>query len=135
MLSLDPWLERLDALPAPAPIALAVDIKTAQETKALPGLLLVSGRDRVTHTGQIAPSRHRVSSEVMLVTAVPRYGSALVGKGRDQLTELREPVIRNLVGWTPPGAEIAIKWSGGQLLALNGHALFWVDVLAADWWL
>lgn len=134
MLSLAPWLERLDALPAPAPIELAADLKTAQSTRRMPGLLLVPGRDRVTHQAMHPNTRHRVSTEVMLVSAIARHGRAQFGHGKDQLSELREPVLDSLINWLPPGAEIAVRWNGGQLLALNDHALFWVDVLTTDYW-
>ncbi|MDO0944657.1 phage tail terminator protein [Chromohalobacter israelensis] len=134
MLSLDPWLERLETANLPAPVELAANLKAAQETRRVPGVLLVPGRDRVTHQARIPNPHHKVTTEVMLVTAVKRHGSARMGRGKDHLSELRGPVLTALVHWTPPGAEIAIRWNGGQLLTLNDHALFWADVLATDYW-
>ncbi|MBZ9574417.1 hypothetical protein [Modicisalibacter sp. MOD 31.J] len=134
MLSLDPWLERLEAATLPAPVELAANLKAAQETRRVPGVQLVPGRDRVTHQKRIPNPRHKVTTEVILVTAVARYGSARMGHGKDALAELREPVLRSLIHWMPPGAEIAIRWNGGNLLTLNDHALFYADVLATDYW-
>ncbi|WP_110678724.1 hypothetical protein [Salinicola sp. RZ23] len=134
MLTLEPWLERLNATDLGVQASLAADVSAAQQVKALPSLTLISGRERVTHQERHPHTRHKVTTEVMVVTGVARFGSARFGTAKDQLAALRQPVLSQLIYWQPPGAELPIRWNGGQLLALTGSALFWVDVVSTDYW-
>ncbi|MDR5857952.1 hypothetical protein FZZ93_02415 [Halomonas eurihalina] len=135
MLDLAPWRDRCTAvMDTGTPVSLAATVDSAKKAKALPSLQLVAGRDRVRQQPQVGGTRHRVTAEVMLVSAVPRHGQAALPEGSDMLTALREPSLGALIGWLPPGGEIEIHWNGGQLLALADHALFWVDVLSTDYW-
>jgi len=134
MLNLVSWQERLSALPAPAPVSLAADVEAAQATRQVPALLLVPGRDTVSHAGMHPRIRHRVRSEVLLISAVSRRNRPQAGEASDALATLRQPVLRSLINWLPPGCDVAVTWQGGRLLAMASHALFWVDVLATDYW-
>lgn len=135
MLDLAAWRARCTAvMDAGTPVSLAATVDSAKAAKQLPSLQLVAGRDRVRREPQVGGTRHRVTSEVMLVAAVPRHGQAALPEGSDMLTALRKPALGALIGWMPPGGEIEIHWNGGQLLALADHALFWVDVLSTDYW-
>ncbi|OLO06876.1 hypothetical protein BTW08_15400 [Salinicola sp. MH3R3-1] len=134
MLSLEPWLERLNAAELGVQASLAADIKAAQQVRANPSLSLVNGRDRVTHQERHPHTRHKVTTEVMVVTGVARYGSARFGNAADQLAAMRQPVLSQLIYWQPPSADLPIRWNGGQLLALTDSALFWVDVVSTDYW-
>ena len=97
-------------------------------------LTLISGRERVTHQELHPRTHHKVTTEVMIVTGVARHGSARFGIGKDQLAELRQPVLSQLIYWQPPGAELPIRWNGGQLLTLSDSGLFWIDIVATDYW-
>lgn len=134
MLSLEPWLERLNGAALGVQASLAADIKAAQQVRANPSLTLISGRERVTHQERHPRTLHKVSCEVMVVTGVARFGSARFGTAKDQLANLRQPVLSQLIYWQPPGAELPIRWNGGQLLAMTDSALFWVDVVSTDYW-
>ncbi|WIX31249.1 hypothetical protein QO259_10420 [Salinicola sp. JS01] len=133
LLSLEPWKQHL-AGAVTAEITLAADLESARKNQALPSVTLVNGRERVSHADRHPHVRHRVSTEVMLVTGVARYGSSQFGTGKDQLAELREPLLERLIHWIPPGAELAVRWNGGQILTLTSAALYWVDVLSTVYW-
>lgn len=134
MLSLEPWQTRLqDALAASVELAANMDA-VRNGAMPLPSVTLVPGRERVSHQERHPRTHHRVTAEVMAVSGVARYGSARFGEGQDQLAELRRPVLASLIHWQAPGIDNPIRWTGGQLLTLSDHALFWVDVFAAEYW-
>ncbi|WP_438454701.1 phage tail terminator protein [Vreelandella venusta] len=132
MLSLMPWVERLNALPGPA-VQLAADVEAAQNAKAQPSRMLVLGRDPVEHQDMSNGAKHKVTPQVLLVTGIARRNLPM-GNTDDELAGLRGPPIGSLMNWIPPGCDSAIKWKGGQLLSLKSHALFWVDVFTTEYW-
>ncbi|WP_278369818.1 phage tail terminator protein [Vreelandella titanicae] len=131
MLSLTPWLERLNALGGPV-VQLAADVDAAQSAKEWPSRMLVLGRDTVTHHDMSNGATHLVKPEVLLVTGIQRINLPL-GNTDDELTLLRKPMLDGLINWVPEGCDSAIKWQRGQILALKPHALFWVDVFTTEY--
>lgn len=137
MLSLTPWLERLNALEGIPTVQLAADVEAAKSNAQLPNMMLVLGRETVSHGPMSNQARHRVKTEVLLVTGIRRRNQPLgpvATAGDDELTRLRRPALTQLINWMPPGCDIPVKWQRGQLLALQSHALFWADVLTAEYW-
>lgn len=137
MLSLMPWLDRLNALDGGPAVTLAADAEAAQNNARLPSMMLVPGRDTVSHAGMSDHARHRVKTEVLLITGIRRNNQVLgpvAAQGGDALARLRKPALEQLINWLPPGCDIPVKWQRGQLLALPSHALFWADVLTAEYW-
>lgn len=137
MLSLMPWLDRLNALEGAPVVQLAADVDAAQNNTRLPSMMLIPGRDTVSHAGMSNHARHRVTTEILLVTGIRRTNQVLgpvAQLGNDTLARLREPALARLINWLPPGCDIPVKWQRGQLLALQSHALFWADVLTAEYW-
>lgn len=137
MLSLTPWLDRLNALEGMPTVQLAADVEAAKSNTQLPNMMLVLGRETVSHGPMSNQARHRVKTEVLLVTGIRRRNQPLgpvATAGDDELTRLRKPALTQLINWMPPGCDIPVKWQRGQLLALQSHALFWADVLTAEYW-
>jgi len=133
MLNLEPWADRLKTV-APCDVEIAGDVNEALKSRAFPSVLLVPGREKVTHTELSGFTRHRVLAEVMVISAVSRSHRRFAGESRDQLSELRKPLLKELINWLPPEAEIEVKWQGGELLNLNAQALFWADVMTTEYW-
>tara|TARA_R110002049_G_scaffold190570_2_gene359257 strand:+ start:22402 stop:22803 length:402 start_codon:yes stop_codon:yes gene_type:complete len=131
MLSLTPWLERLNALGGPV-VQLAASVDAAQSAKELPSRMLVLGRDNVSHHDMSNGADHLVTPEVLLVTGINRINLPL-GNTDDELTLLRKPMLSSLINWLPDDCDSAIKWQRGQILALKSHALFWVDVFTTEY--
>lgn len=137
MLSLTPWRNRLNALGSIPTVKLAADVEAAKTNTEFPNMMLVPGRDTVSHGPMSNQARHRVKTEVLLVTGIRRRNQPLgpvATEDEDELALLREPALDSLINWMPPGCDIAVKWQRGQLLALQSHALFWADVLTAEYW-
>ena len=137
MLSLAPWLDRLNALEGNPTVQLAADVEAAKSNAHLPNMMLVLGRETVSHGAMSNQARHRVKTEVLLVTGIRRRNQPLgpvATAGDDELARLRKPALTQLINWMPPGCDIPVKWQRGQLLALQSHALFWADVLTAEYW-
>ncbi|MEX2475064.1 hypothetical protein [Marinobacter sp.] len=133
MLNLEPWADRLkDA--APCVVDIAADVDEALKSRAFPTVILVPMRERVAHAGLSGTTRHKVTAEVMLVTAVSRSHRRFAAESRDQLNALRKPLLTQLINWLPPEADIEVQWTGGELLNLNAQALFWVDVMTTEYW-
>jgi hypothetical protein len=131
MLSLTPWLARLNALDGPT-VQLAADVDAAQSVKANPSRMLVLGRETVTHQDMSNGADHLVRPEVLLVTGIQRRNMPL-GNTDDELATLREPMLNSLINWIPDDCDSAIKWQRGQILSLKSHALFWVDVFTTEY--
>ncbi|ASK20701.1 phage tail terminator protein [Halomonas sp. N3-2A] len=137
MLSLTPWLERLNATDGLPTVLLAADVEAAKSNTQLPNMMLVLGRETVSHGPMSNQARHRVKTEVLLVTGIRRRNQPLgpvATAGEDELASLRQPALEQLINWMPPSCDIPVKWQRGQLLALQSHALFWADVLTAEYW-
>lgn len=137
MLSLTAWRDRLNALEGIPVVQLAANVDTAKSNTQFPNMMLVPGRDTVSHGAMSNQARHRVKAEVFLVTGIRRINQPLgpvATESDDELTLLRKPALDALINWMPPGCDIAVKWHRGQLLALPNHALFWADVLTAEYW-
>ena len=137
MLSLTPWRDRLNAIDGLPAVQLAADVEAVQNTPHFPSMMLVLGRDTVSHGPMSNQARHQVKTEVLLVTGIARRNQPLgpVATGSDDaLAKMREPALQALINWMPPGADIPVKWQRGQLLALKSNALFWADVLTAEYW-
>jgi len=132
MLSLMPWLERLNAQGGPV-VQLAADVDAAQNTKEWPSRMLVLGRDTVEHHDMSDGVDHLVKPEVLLVTGIQRINLPL-GNTDDELTTLRRPMINSLINWMPDDCDNPIIWKRGQILTLKNHALFWVDVFTTEYW-
>ena len=68
---------------------------------------------------------HRYGVSVVLAirnSRDPRGQAAL-----DDVEERREPVLRALIGWTPPGASGRVSFSGGRLRDISADGLWWED--------
>lgn len=134
MLDLQAVAERISTTTLTAQLAVSAD--AAQQVRVLPSMVVVPGRDKVVTQplSQGAGARHRVATEVMVVTAVQRGNQVLGEVARDQLKTLREPMLQQLINWLPEGADIEMYWQGGQLLSLTSNALFWVDAFKTEYW-
>lgn len=136
MLSLIPWLDRLNALEGLPSVKLAADVEAAKNKVGLPNMMLVLGRETVSHGAMSNQARHRVKTEVLLVTGIKRMNAPLgpvASSGSDELASLRQPALTALINWLPAGCDIPVKWQRGQLLALESHALFWADVFTTEY--
>lgn len=134
MLNLTDWVDRISTPEQPA--VMAADVDAAQQSRTLPALIVVPGRETVV-TAPLsfgAGSRHRIAAEVLVVTAVPRGNQPLGEKMVDELKELRQPTLQQLINWLPPGSDIEVTWQGGQLMALKSNALYWVDAFKTEYW-
>lgn len=137
MLSLMPWLDRLNALEGVPSVKLAADVEAAKNKVGLPNMMLVLGRETVTHGAMSNQARHRVKTEVLLVTGIKRMNAPLgpvASSSDDELARLRQPALTALINWLPVGCDIPVKWQRGQLLALESSALFWADVFTTEYW-
>lgn len=137
MLSLMPWLDRLNALEGLPSVKLAADVEAAKNKVGLPNMMLVLGRETVTHGAMSNQARHRVKTEVLLVTGIKRMNAPLgpvASSSDDELARLRQPALTALINWLPAGCDIPVKWQRGQLLALESSALFWADVFTTEYW-
>lgn len=134
MLDLQAFATRISTPDLTAQLAVSVD--TAQQTRKLPSMVVVPGRDKVITQplSQGAGARHRVAVEIMVVTGVQRGNEVLGEAMKDQLKALREPMLRQLINWLPDGADVEVHWQGGQLLSLTNNALFWVDAFKTEYW-
>lgn len=134
MLDLVEWVNRISTPEHKA--VMAADVDAAQQSRTLPALVVVPGRETV-FTAPLsagAGSRHRIAAEVLVVTAVPRGNQPLGAKMVDQLKALREPTLQQLINWVPTGSDIEVTWQGGQLMALKSNALYWVDAFKTEYW-
>ncbi|MDM8181258.1 phage tail terminator protein [Marinobacter salarius] len=134
MLDLVEWVNRISTPEQQA--VMAADVDAAQQSRTLPALVVVPGRETVV-TAPLsagAGSRHRIVAEVLVVTAVPRGNQPLGAKMVDELKALREPTLQQLINWLPTGSDIEVTWQGGQLMALKSNALYWVDAFKTDYW-
>ena len=88
-------------------------------------MVVVPGRDKVVTQplSQGAGARHRVASEILVVTGVLRGNQVLGEDARDQLKTLREPMLHQLINWLPEGADLEMYWQGGQLLSLVSNTI------------
>lgn len=137
MLSLMPWLDRLNALEGVPSVKLAADVEAAKNKVGLPNMMLVLGRETVSHGSMSNQARHRVKTEVLLVTGIKRMNAPLgpvASSSDDELARLRQPALTTLINWLPVGCDIPVKWQRGQLLALESSALFWADVFTTEYW-
>lgn len=134
MLNLADWAQRISTPTQPA--RLAADVDAAQQGRSLPAVMVVPGRETVASTplSMAGGSRHRVAAEVLVVTGVRRGNQPLGEQMVDDLEALREPVLRQLINWLPPGCDIDVAWQGGQLMSLNSGALYWVDAFKTEYW-
>jgi hypothetical protein len=134
MLDLVEWVNRISTPEQKA--VMAADVDAAQQSRTLPALVVVPGRETVITTPLSAPagSEHRIAAEVLVVTAVPRGNQPLGAKMVDQLKALREPTLQQLINWLPTGSDIEVTWQGGQLMALKSNALYWVDAFKTEYW-
>lgn len=136
MLSLIPWLDRLNALEGLPSVKLAADVEGAMNKVGLPNMMLVLGRETVSHGAMSNQARHRVKTEVLLVTGIKRINAPLgpvATPGEDVLASLRQPALTALINWLPTGCDIPVKWQRGQVLKLESHALFWADVFTTEY--
>jgi len=151
MLNLQPWAERLE-FAAPCPVEVAADVEEALKSRAFPSVLLIPMSEQVSHAELTGTTRHRVATQVMLVSAVSRSNRRFGGASRDQLNVLRRPLVHTLINWIPPpfGVESTswyeyfslpvlvpagpVGWLGGELLNLDAQALFWVDIFKIEYW-
>lgn len=133
MLDLEPWANHLEGK-APCVVEIAADVQEALKSRAFPSVLLVPMREKVAHAELTSGARHRVTAEVMLITAVSRSHRRFAGSSRDQLNALRRPLLQALINWMPPAADIEVRWQSGELLNLDAQALFWVDVMTTEYW-
>lgn len=131
MLSLTPWLARLNALGGPV-VQFATDVEAAQNDTENPSRVIVLGRETVTHHDMSSGATHLVKPEVLLITGMPRSNLSQ-GDTDDELMLLREPMLHSLINWLPDDCDSAIKWQRGQILALKSQALFWVDVFTTEY--
>ena len=77
MLSLTPWRERLNAIDGLPTVQLAADVEAVQNSAHFPSMMLVLGRDTVSHGPMSNQARHRVKTEVLLVTGIARRNQPL----------------------------------------------------------
>lgn len=134
MLNLADWVTRISTSTVTA--EMAADVDAAQQTRTLPAVILVPGRETVI-TAPLsagAGSRHRIAAEVLVVTAVQRGNQPLGAKMVDKLQELRQPTLSSLINWTPNGSDIEVTWKGGRLMSLTSNALYWVDAFSTEYW-
>lgn len=132
MLDLAEWAERISTPTQGA--VLAADVDAAQQSRTLPSVVLVPGRDTVVSAPLSAGARHRIATEVLVVTGIRRGNQALGEKMVDELRQLRQPTLARLINWLPEGADIEVSWQGGRLLSLTSTALYWVDVFKTEYW-
>ncbi|WP_036204737.1 phage tail terminator protein [Marinobacter sp. MCTG268] len=152
MTDLAAWVERISTRDVPATVA--ADVSAAQQARHLPSLIVVPGRETVQTTPMTASARHKVIVEVLVVTGIQRGNQALGGRMANELDWLRLPMLRQLIGWTPPPFGTAtpsrtwyeyfttpvlvhdteVTWHGGQLLTMSKNALFWVDAFRTEYW-
>ena len=75
---------------------------------------------------ETAPNQlHRYGVSVVLAirnSRDPRGEAAL-----DDVEAKREPVLRALLGWVPPGAAGKVTFGGGRLRAIAADGLWWED--------
>ncbi len=134
MLNLADWVTRISTSTTKA--VMAADVDAAQQSRRLPAVIVVPGRETVV-TAPLsagAGSRHRIIAEVLVVTAVPRGNQPLGEKMVDELKVLREPTLQQLINWLPAGSDIEVAWQGGQLMSLKSNALYWVDAFKTEYW-
>lgn len=132
MLNLGEWIDQITTQAQPAELAANVD--SAQQSRALPSVSVVPGRETVVTAPLNVGARHRVAAEVLVVTGVRRGNQPLGGGLVDELRSLRKPILKQLIGWQPTGMDIEVAWQGGRLLSLNSSALFWVDAFKTEYW-
>ena len=68
---------------------------------------------------------HRFGVAVVLGIATARDGRGEAAI--DEMEERRRPVLRALLGWSPPGASGRVSFRRGRLLALRRGTLWWQD--------
>ncbi|UEQ03232.1 hypothetical protein LMS44_18385 [Halomonas profundus] len=138
LLRLTQWQERLNTLETIPKVQLAANVEAVQNHTHFPSMMLVLGRETVSHGAMSNQSRHKVKTEVLLVTGITRRNQPLgpvANASDDELSALREPALKRLINWLPEGCDIPVKWQRGQLLALKSNALFWADVFTVEvWW-
>ena len=132
MLSLDSWRTRLKPA-TKLPVEIAADIDVALENRNLQSVMLVLGKDTVRHAGLHPRTLHEVTSEVLLITKLQRTNRGLDADIKDKLAAARKPLLKQLINWLPEGADVAVRWTGGQLLEMNSQSVSWVDVLTVGW--
>lgn len=134
MLNLADWVARISTPAARA--VMAADVDAAQQSRTLPAVVVVPGRETVA-TAPLsagAGARHSIVAEVLVVTAVQRSNQPLGAAMVDQLKAIREPMLQQLINWLPPGSDIEVAWQGGQLMSLKSNALYWVDAFKTEYW-
>lgn len=132
MLSLESWRTRLKPA-TKLPVEIAADIDVALENRNLQSVMLVLGKDSVRHAGMHPRTQHEVTSEVLLITKLQRTNRGLDADVKDRLAAARKPLLDQLINWLPEGADVAVRWTGGQLLEMNSQSVSWVDVLTVGW--
>lgn len=132
MLDLSAWRERLKTATA-LPVDVAVDVEAALESRTPQQIILVLGKDSVRHAGMHPRTVHEVTSEVLMITKLQRSNRGLDADVKDRLTAVRQPLLVQLINWLPVEADVAVRWTGGQLLTITSQSLSWVDVLTVGW--
>jgi len=134
MLNLQAWVDRVSTDQIAAGLASTVD--AASQLRTLPSMLVLPGREIVENQALVGGpgARHKVVTEVLVMTAVPRGNRSLGGDARDELNALRKPMLMSLINWQPEDVDVGITWQEGRLVSLSSNALVWTDRFRTEYW-
>lgn len=114
-LDLQPWVDRLKGITVPQvrTVTLAATAALAKEFgNVAPAIYVLRqqlrARDPANSNAASGLIRQTLDVRVQVALVTQRYGDALGGKSLDALRDLRLAVWDRLIGWTPPGAFIAL---------------------------
>lgn len=131
-LDLDAWRQRLETdVAALRSVGSAADLATVKAgTRSTPQAFVVPIQD--TPASSPGPGNSTVSQNVNATFAVViavsnQRGSSTGSRATEDLQAIRRSIMDSLIGWTPPGADHAIRYSGGRSLDFADSTVWWTD--------
>lgn len=131
-LDLDVWRDRIAGdVPQLRSVGLAAELSSAQEDlRATPQAFIVPVSDtpasRPGHGNSVRAQN--VNAIVGVVLAVSNNRGSSIGSGASlDIQALRRLVMNTLIGWQPPGTDVAIQFGGGKALLFQDSTVWWTD--------
>lgn len=113
----------------------AADFAAAQEglRNKVPAAFVVPLAEMATrNSAATMVVRQQVTQQVAVILAVSNLKDARGENALNDLHQVREQVFEKILGWAPPGTDSVMEFSGGRLLEMDNHVVWWQDDYVID---
>lgn len=129
---LEPWRARLEAgVSVLRSVGLAADLATVKAgSRSTPQAFVVPVSDAPgarSAPGTSIRSQSVVTTIAVVIAVSNQRSSATGGQASMDLQSVRRAIMDSLIGWTPPGGDLAISYAGGRALDYSDATAWWTD--------